>query len=391
MLYPGLNESLKHLRTQVIHSLPFAVKNLPALKTPEQVFNFCKSKYTYQSDPTGTELFMTVPTLLENNDFGNSGYGDCDDATIFTLTMLLRSNLNNCGIVLVGRSKYNPTHIYSYFEDENGNKKYLDLTNKKFNQVRPYPFIQHIPFKISPNQLNMFLQLADSPKRFKAIKTKKKFTRIATDKNNSVFIPSKNVYIPFKTFDKLKPKQASERMLSEGYEAEQINEYLSGRAERKARREARATKKKEKYEFKKEKRAQKIEKQKAKTEIKKARAEKKRSRGEAAKMRAEAKIIKSQAKYKAAEEGEESPGMKIFNKAGQLVSKIITREPEEAEEVEAEEVEAEEVETEQIPAQEIDETEELSEGIKISPVEAVLGLSFFAGLFIERKYFRKHV
>ena len=378
--YPGLNESLKHLRTQVIHSLPYTVKNLPRFSTPEEIFKYCKSKYTFRNDPPGTELFQTVPTLLQNNDIGNPGHGDCDDATIFCLAELLNSGFTDIGIVLTGRNKTNASHIYVYVID-NGQRKILDLTNKNFNQERPYPFKQYIPFKISKNQLDMFLQLADSPQR--QLRRKKPRLRILTEKQKqeAVYLPSKNVFIPLDKFDKQPIKKARTTLLSEGYDLEQLSEYLSGRAERKARKAQRAEKKKEKYEFKKAKRQAKIEKKQAKTEIKKARAEKKRSAGEAKKMRAEAKIIKSE---------RQDPGRfkDIFKGGAEVAKSFFNREEEEPEE-ETEDTTAIDVtdqEEEQTPYQEeeTDETTELEEGNLLNNQDLLYMGLFVTGFILEK-------
>lgn len=381
--YPGLNESLKYLRLQVIESLPYVAKHTPRMNDPEQIFNYAKARYRYKNDPTAIEFFQTVPTLLTDNKFFGAGEGDCDDATIFILSLLLINGFP-AGIVLAGRNKYKPTHIYAYTE-QGANRYNLDLTNKNFDQIRPYPYKQYIPFKISKQELDMYLQLADSgtptrKKRFNRIKTNTPNLKVLTDteKGQSVYMPSKSVFIPAYRLDKLPAKQVTQTLLSEGYEPEQINTFLSGRAERKA-------KKKEKQEFRKAKREQKIEKQKAKTEIKKAKAEKKRSAGEAKKMRAEAKIIKSQAKMRAAEEGEEPAYKSIIKTAGNVVGKIFAPDQEapEAEEVEAEEVEQEEVES---PEAETDESAELNDGILgLTTKDLISGAIFLGGAFAERK------
>lgn len=334
--YPNLNESLKYLRLQVIDSLKYCnqFKKLNSLK---DVFDFCKSRFTYKSDPIGVEYFQTVQTLLKNN-----GLGDCDDATIFVLSILCVNNFDNFGIILAGRNKYRPTHIYCYAY-ENGKKFNLDLTNKNFNQIRNYPFKQFIPFVLTPNEKNMYLQLADGVNVFNRIKTiQPKIKRLNSlqKHSNAFYLPSKNVYIPFDRFDLMQPKTVKNTLLSEGYDNEQIETFLSGRAERKARRQARRQarqeRKKERYEFRKAKREEKIEKRRAKNEnrraraeIKRARADKKRMSGEAKKMRATAKILKSKSKIINAERGNESPINSIFRNVGGAVKNFINREPQE--------------------------------------------------------------
>lgn len=358
--YPGLAESLKYLRKQVIHSLPYTVKNLPRFNTPEEIFNYCKSRYTFKNDPPGTELFQTVPTLLTENEYGRSGEGDCDDATIFCLSMLLVNGFQ-CGYVLAGRTKVRPTHIFAYCID-NGRKKILDLTNKNFDQQRPYAFKQYIPFTISKNQLDMFLELADGKPR-----QRKKFVirRLSpAEKQNAIYLPSKGVHIPVEAFDTMHRQKAIDTMLSEGYDDQQLGEYLSGRAERKARKE-----------IKLEKKRAKVDKIKAKSEVKRAKAQKKISKGKASEVKAEAKRLK-------AERGESGGGAKLFNRSGEFIRNVFQPDQEEEQ---PEEVEGEETETpEEVEAEQVDQTDEtdLNDGFSKSDL---IGVSLFAiGFFLEK-------
>lgn len=380
--YPGLSASLKHLRVQVIHSLPYAVRNLPALNTPEQIFNYCKSRYTFKSDPRGTELFQTVPTLLEDNEIGAPGTGDCDDATIFCLTMLLRSNFRNCGIVLAGRSNNLATHIYAYVDTDENGRQYLDLTTSKFNKEGgqgKYSHRQKIPFKISPNQLNMFLQLADGARTFRKRPRLRKLTD--QQKEQGIYIPSKNVFIPVDRFDKLPIKKAKQTLLSEGYEVEQLSDYLSGRAERKRRKEFKQYKKEKKFETKTGKKEAKTEKKLSRAELTRAKASKKVDTGTARRIKAEGKKIK-------AERGEESGGKKFFKKSGDFFNRIISPDEEspEAEEVDAEEVDAEETDYQQPETdQQEEQEEELSAGFaSLTTKDAINAGLFIAGLFLEK-------
>lgn len=358
--YPGLAESLRHLKKQVIHSLPYTVKNLPRFNTPEEIFNYCKSRYTFKNDPPGTELFQTVPTLLEDNEYGKSGEGDCDDATIFCLSMLLVNGFN-CGYVLAGRTKVRPTHIFAYCDD-NGRKKILDLTNKNFNQQRPYAFKQYIPFTISKNQLDMFLELADGGNR-----RRKKFTvrRLTpAEKQNAIFLPSKNVHIPVEAFDNIHRQKAIDTMLSEGYDESQLSEYLSGRAERKARKE-----------IKLEKKRAKVDKIKAKSEVKRAKAQKKISKGKASETKAEAKRLK-------AERGESGRGAKLFNRSGEFIKNVFQPEEQEQEE---EEIPTDETETEEVETEEVEQTDEsdLQDGTLSRNDFVNIGI-FALGFFLEK-------
>jgi len=378
--YPGLNDSLKHLRTQVIHSLPYTVKNLPKFNTPQEVFKFCKSNYTFKNDPPGVELFQTVPTLLHNNDIGSPGEGDCDDATIFCLTELLNSGFTDIGIVLTGKNKNLPSHIYCYC-DYKGQRQILDLTNKNFNQERPYPFKQFIPFKISKTQLDMFLQLADSGNRNR----RKPRLKILTEaqKQKAVFLPSKNVFIPVHKFDQQPIRKVKQTLLSEGYDPEQIAGYLGGRAERKAKKKQKAENKQVKFETKQSKKSAKTDVIKAKAEKKSATAEKKRSSGRAKETRAEAKKIKE-------ERRESGGGMEKFQKFAKVAKTFIPGGEEETEEEETEDTSAIDVtdQEEETPSQEeetqTDETD-LQEGFADLGKADLLNAGLFAlGFFLEK-------
>lgn len=391
--YPGVNNSLRHFRVQVIHSLPYAVRNLPRdLKTPEQIFYWCKNKFRYRNDPKLVELFQTVRTLLQNNDIGEPGQGDCDDATILCLTMLLINGFIDCGIVLAGRSKTNATHIYAYVID-NGNRKLLDLTTTKFNTeggTGNYTHRQYIPFKISKSQLDMFLQLADGGKPKKRLRVRKLTPQ---QKEQGIYIPSKNVFVPVDHFDKLPIKHAKQTLLSEGYELDQLSEYLSGRKERKERKA-----------YRKEKKNIKLDKKRANVEKKQATAQKRRDKGTSKKIKASAKVIKA----KKAPSGQ---GMKIFDKVGNIATKVLTRkkegeeeedydnmfarrevereednldyDPNDAENFEPEAVEGEDIESSE---EEVAVEEELQDGINSITTKDVLSLgTLLLGAYLEKR------
>lgn len=146
--YTTLNDALKLFRLQVIESINFLNKNFePEGLSPEEIFNYLKKNTTYIKDPKGVELFQTYQTFFYKNFHRMPGAGDCDCFTIAALAELYFNNYRNIGIVLVGRSRIKPVHIYAYVK--NGSEyNYLDLTNKVFNFERNYPYRQHIPLKI---------------------------------------------------------------------------------------------------------------------------------------------------------------------------------------------------------------------------------------------------
>lgn len=241
MTYQNLNHALKYLRRQISESIPYALSEMPTFSSPEEAFKYLRSKTTYKKDPKGVELFQTLPTLFKNNYHGVSGAGDCDCFTIAAIATLLANGYTNCGIVLVGRSPLVPVHIYAYV-DIDGKRRYFDLTNKKFDYEREYPFRQEIPFKINSEEKNMILQLADSPRA----------NNVVGDLQY-IHIPSMGKNVREDYFYHMKPSQYQGMLAEEGYSMEEIAE-LSGRFFKK-----RMAKKREKLAFKKEKKAVKNE------------------------------------------------------------------------------------------------------------------------------------
>lgn len=367
--YPGVNKSLPHLKKQIEHSIIWSGKNTPPLKTPREIWDYAKSRYTFKNDPIGVELFQTVPTLLSNK-VTPPGHGDCDDATIFVLTLMFINGLNG-GFVLAGRHTLSPSHIYAYCDYQN--KRYiLDLTNKNFDYERFYPYKQYIPLTIDKNKINMLLQLADGRsrrhkrgasilgaliKKSPANLERTKAFKRRMQKASTIFLPSKNVHIPAHHFDKIPQAQVNSILLSEGYSNEQLSELAGWRQRREERRKERAERRKQKFELK-------MEKKKARIENIRARAEKKRATAELRRQRGLAKVLKAKAKQTRAEKGEGGGGgfFKNLFKGGQQGG-----EEEQPQEAEAQEVEAEEVpqEEEQEQPQEMEaqtEGENLEEG-----------------------------
>lgn len=227
MPYQGLNHSLAHLRKQVIAGIPYAIESLPKFSTPEEIFKYFKRRTKYKSDPKNIELFMTLPTFLDNNFWGETGNGDCDDFTIATLTTLLANGFYNSGIVLVGRNKINAVHIYSYC-DFKGKRYFLDLTNRYFDYERNYNYRQEIPIELSNNEKqkikNMQLQLADNGA----------FNR--SNIANHIFVPSKGIYLREDLMDNVPFSEWTQGLSAEGYSNDQIAELSGKRAERKAQK-----------------------------------------------------------------------------------------------------------------------------------------------------------
>jgi len=135
---------MRGIRQQVIDSLEFCVNEMPRFDDPEQMFKALKNMVTYKNDPPGTELLQSVPTLFKNNYWGIPGAGDCDCFSILVLSMCVANGWNKQEIILAGRSKLMPVHIWTvvYFE---GKRYAMDLTNAYCNIERDYKFIQVLP------------------------------------------------------------------------------------------------------------------------------------------------------------------------------------------------------------------------------------------------------
>lgn len=140
--YPGLSETLLCLKDQADESIPFANKFLPNGKmSPEEIFDFLKDEVTFMYDPEPDEVLQCMQTLFsKNNVHSFYGAGDCDCFTIAALASLYAKGYRNIGIVLAGRNKKVPVHIYAYVNDIP-----FDLTNDEIGQERSYPFKQRIP------------------------------------------------------------------------------------------------------------------------------------------------------------------------------------------------------------------------------------------------------
>lgn len=265
MPYQNLNHALKLFRGQVMEGVPYAQENLPRFTSPEQIFNWLKLRTTYKNDPKGTELFQTLPTLLDDNYHGLTGSGDCDCFTIAALSVLLANGFTDCGIVLVGRKSWQPVHIYAYVVDDSGEKKYLDLTNRVYNYERPYPYKQHIKFKLNPKEKRqMMLQLADKNDMY----------------NGYIWMPSQNINLREDLLDELSDLDFENTLLSEGYDMSEIVE-LSGRRDRRIKKkEAREKRKADRSERKNKKTESKARAREARAEGKRLRGEGKRLKGE---------------------------------------------------------------------------------------------------------------
>jgi len=139
--YKDINQVMTGIRRQVIDSLEFCVNEMPRFEDPRQMWEFLKTMVTYKHDPPGVELLQSVPTLFQNNYWGISGAGDCDCFSILVLAMCTVHNWNDQEIILAGRSKTAPVHIWTTVK-HNGRRYCMDLTQPFFNYPRTYKYVQ---------------------------------------------------------------------------------------------------------------------------------------------------------------------------------------------------------------------------------------------------------
>jgi hypothetical protein len=141
--YKDINQTLQGIHTQVCDSLNYCANKMPVYSDPINMFYSLRKMVQYHSDPPGTELLQTVPTLFEKNFWGIPGAGDCDCFSILILSMCCVHGWNKQRVVLCGRSKRAPVHIFTqvYY---NGEWLTLDLTRPLHNSHRKYKFYQFL-------------------------------------------------------------------------------------------------------------------------------------------------------------------------------------------------------------------------------------------------------
>jgi len=145
--YKDIGDSFKWLRIQILEGIPWACDNLPAFETPQQMFDWFKMRTKFHKDPPNTEMFQTLPTLMENNYWGSPGLGDCDCFSIALATAMSCANWDNY-ITIVSKNKRYPVHIYNEVEWD-GDRYIMDLTNPYFDQERKqYKYYQTIPVNL---------------------------------------------------------------------------------------------------------------------------------------------------------------------------------------------------------------------------------------------------
>ena len=139
--YIDIDDTLGQLMNQTYESLEYAAEVCPRFSRPEKLYNWLKFNTTFQSDPPKTELLQTMQTLFEHNYHGNPGAGDCDCFVIATIACMKVNGWDDIAIILCGRNRKTPIHIYTAVLD-NGKWQAFDLTNTFYGEERTYPFRQ---------------------------------------------------------------------------------------------------------------------------------------------------------------------------------------------------------------------------------------------------------
>lgn len=146
--YKDLDDTLVHLKYQVLDSIKYAANNVPHFDTPKELYNFLKRRVTYRNDPKDRELLMTMQTMMNGTRTGQPGAGDCDDFTITSLASLYVNGFDPLYLILVGRSSKYPVHVYAGVKWY-GKIQPFDLTNDRFGYERKnYIYQQILPFKV---------------------------------------------------------------------------------------------------------------------------------------------------------------------------------------------------------------------------------------------------
>ena len=139
--YKDINQTLYWLVEQAKEGVPYICDKFPKFDTPYQMWNYVKPMLTYKNDPPGVELIQNPHTLFEDNyyGYGKSGSGDCDCFTTLTIALAVCNDWP-VEIVLAGRGKTDPSHIYALVD-----WIVIDFTESNPNQERIYPYVQELP------------------------------------------------------------------------------------------------------------------------------------------------------------------------------------------------------------------------------------------------------
>ena len=143
--YKNISDTMKYLYIQIRDSITFADEWLPAgISTPAQLYQVLKANTVFVNDGNN-EILQTMQTLMtaERNVWHVSGAGDCD---CFVITASACCKVLNIPtkIVLAGREKKAPVHIYQLVKDQESWVPF-DLTNRFYREQRKYRYLQVLP------------------------------------------------------------------------------------------------------------------------------------------------------------------------------------------------------------------------------------------------------
>ena len=146
--YKDINHVLDGIKWQIRDSIPYVNEWCPDFPNPRTLFSFLRTQVVYRKDPHQVELLQSVPTLMDPhlNRHGMAGAGDCDCFTILTLACAAVQRWRGipAALVLVGRRKSHPVHIYSAFAPA-GQWEPFDLTNTFYGVERDYRYRHRLP------------------------------------------------------------------------------------------------------------------------------------------------------------------------------------------------------------------------------------------------------
>jgi hypothetical protein len=135
------------MREQILDGLHWCYNNLPKFDSPKEMWDWFKLRTKFKSDPKGTELLQTLPSMMNGDYWGETGLGDCDCFSIALATAMSCEGWENY-ITIVSRTKKAPIHIFNEVEWE-GERFVMDLTNPYFNMERNnYRYYQTIPVNL---------------------------------------------------------------------------------------------------------------------------------------------------------------------------------------------------------------------------------------------------
>jgi len=142
--YDDINDVLYWLVEQAQVGIPYCLDAFPPFKDPAEMYYYFLNRVTYHDDPIRKELIQGPCTLFEENFYGIPGAGDCDCFVTLLLASCWANGWTRVYILLYGKTKQRPTHI-SMCVDFDGRTYYMDLTEKKFDVERFYPYRQKLP------------------------------------------------------------------------------------------------------------------------------------------------------------------------------------------------------------------------------------------------------